>query len=88
MINRQKQLHALAGSLLHHLQSIIQLILLAQRIADLLALGLGKCVSHTAADDQGVYLVKKVIDHIDLVRYFSSAQDGHKRTHRILHSLS
>ena len=88
VVHGKQQLHALLLSLFHHLQSVIQLIRLAQGVADLLALGLGKGVSHAAADDQGVYFIQQVVDHVDLVRNLGAAQDGNEGTDRILNSLA
>ena len=88
MVNRKQQLNALLLCLLNHLKRVIQLIGLTQGIADFLSLGLGKCVSHAASDNQGVNLVKEVVNHVNLIRNLCAAQDSHKGADRVLNRLS
>ena len=47
-----------------------------------------KCICHTAADDQRIYLVKKVIDHGDLGGNLRSAENSHKGPFRIVYCIS
>lgn len=44
---------------------------------------LHKRVSHTAADDEGIYLIDEVIDNANLIGDLSAAENGNKRTLRI-----
>ena len=87
-INRKQKLHAFLLSLFQHVQRIFAVIFLKKRFTYASALRLAEGVGHTAADDQGVYFIKQVLDHRDLAGNFSSAQDGHKGTLRIVHCIS
>ena len=87
-VNGKQKLHALLLSFFQHVQRIFAVIFLKKRFAYASALRLAEGIGHTAADDQGVYFIKQVLDHRDLAGNFSSAQDSYKRTLRIVHCIS
>ena len=77
-VGGQQELHAVALGLVDHLQGVVQLVVLAQAVADGAALGLGEGVGHAAADDDGVGLLQQVVDDADLIADLGAAQDGHE----------
>ena len=84
----QQKLHAVLFGLFDHFQGVIQLIRLAQALADAAALGLGKGIRHAAADDDGVRLVQQVVDDRDLVADLGAAQHRHKGPLGVIQGLA
>ena len=87
-VNRKQQLLAQLLRLLHHFLTIVDLLIVNQRSADLVALSFQEGESHAAADDQGIALLKQVGDYVQLVRNLSSAKDGNKGSYRILNRIA
>ena len=87
-VNRQQQLDALLLGLGHHFLAVVQLGVVAQALADLVALGLQEGVGHAAADDQGIDLLEQVGDDIQLVRDLGAAQNGGEGTLGIVHGVA
>ena len=83
-VDRQEDLDALRRRGLEHLLAVGDLLVLAERVADLEALGLLEGVGHAAADDEGVDLVEERLHDRKLVRDLRTAEDGDERTNRIL----
>ena len=50
-----------------------------ERLSDLSALRLDECVAHTAADDEVVHLVEKVLYDTELGTYLRATDDGCER---------
>ena len=87
-VERQIEILAKACSLLDHFLAVVKLCLVAERLADLFALSLQECVSHAAADDQCVALLKQVGDDVQLISNLSAAEDRYERANRILNSIA
>ena len=87
-VNRQKQLLAQLLSLSHHLFTVVKFLVVYQRVTDFHALCFqeGKC--HTAADDQRITLLQQVVDNVQLISYFSAAEDRYERSYRVLHCVA
>ena len=86
-VNSQNQVNTLVLSLLHQLQSQIQLVILADRLTDLTALSLCEGIGHTACDDQVVHLVEQVLDDLDLRRNLRTTHDCGERTLDVVEHL-
>jgi NitT/TauT family transport system substrate-binding protein len=69
-VNSQYQIYTFVFGFLHQFASQIQFVIFADRQTDLSTHCFGESVSHTACDDQVVYLVQQVFDDFDLRRYF------------------
>ncbi len=87
-VDGQQQLDALALGLGHHFLAVVDLALVQQGLAHAVALGRGEGVGHAAADDQGVHLLQKVIDDVELIGDLGAAQNGHEGTLRVCQSLA
>ena len=87
-IDREQELLAKALSLLDHLFAVVKLCIIAEGCADLIALCLCECVSHTAADDECVALLKEIGNNVELISNLCTAEDSNERTNRILNSLA
>ena len=87
-IDRKKKLLAVLLCLLHHLLAVVHLRLVEEGLADLIALGLEEGVSHAAANDQGIALLQKIINDIQLVSNLCTAEDGNERTNRVLNRIA
>ena len=87
-IYRKKQLLAKLLCLFHHLLAVFQLGVIAKRSADFISLCLLESISHTAADNQRVALLKKIRDNIQLIRNLCAAEDGNERTNRVLNGIA
>ena len=87
-VHRQQELDALGLGLGHHFLTIVDLLVVHQGLADVVALGGQEGEGHAAADDQGVHLLQQVVDHVQLVGDLGTAQDGHEGTLRIGQSLA
>ena len=88
VVHGQQHAHALGLGLFEHLLGQVELVVLAQGVADAAAQGLLEGVGHAAADDQGVDLVQQVVDDADLVGDLGAAQDRDKGTGGILQRLA
>ncbi len=66
-VRRQHQAYALLGGLLDVATRDVELVLLEERLADLVALRLEEREDHPATDQQVVGLVEQVVDHAELV---------------------
>eukprot|EP00899_Mesostigma_viride_P028401 jgi/Mesvir1/8746/Mv26114-RA.1 len=75
-IHGEKKLNALRSSLGNQVLGEIQLILLDQRGADALALGLVEGEDHATAQDQLVALLQQGLDHADLGGHLGASDDG------------
>lgn len=87
-VGRQDNLDVLGLGLLDQLGNGLGAGLVEERVAN------GEVVedllegeSHATADDEGVNLVKQVVDELDLVRDLGTAQNGKERSLRGLESL-
>ena len=87
-IGRQQHIYFIFLSLSQKLFSQVQLILFYQGLAHFVALCSQEGVSHTAADKQGINLIKQVADNADFVAYLSTADNSNKRMQRIGYSLT
>ena len=87
-VHRQQQLDAVGLGLLHHFLAVVDLGVIAQALADLIALRLDEGVGHAAADDQGVHLLQQVGDDVQLVGDLGAAQDGGEGTDRIVDGVA
>ena len=87
-VHGQQQLDALALSLGHHVLAVADLLGIQQGVADAVALGGQEGVGHAAADNQGVHLLQKVVDHVQLVGNLGAAQDRHEGTLGVGQSLA
>ena len=79
-VHRQQQLNALGRGLGHHVLAVVQLLVVHQGGAHAAALSGQEGEGHAAADDQGVYLLQKVIDDVQLVGNLGAAQNGDEGT--------
>ena len=79
-----RNLDALFLGLLYGVEGKLLLVILAEGVADLAALGLDEGIYHAAADYHIVHDVEKVLDDGYLGRYLGTADDGR---HRMLRSL-
>ena len=66
-VNREKKLNALLGCLLLQIARKIKLISFAERIADIHSVSGKEGICHTAADDDCIGLLDKVLDNENLV---------------------
>ena len=87
-VNRKQQLLAELLRLLHHFLTIVDLRIINQGSADLIALCLQEGESHAAADDQGIALLKQIGDYIQLIRNLCAAQDGNEGSYRVLNRIA
>ena len=87
-VNGKKQALAELFCLLDHVCAVVNLGLVYERLADLIAFCLCEGVGHAAADDEGVALLKQVVDNSELVRNLCAAQNSYERTYRILNCLA
>ena len=87
-IDGQQQLNALLLGLGHHVLAVVELAVVAQALADLVALGLQEGVGHAAADDQRVDLLQQVGDDVQLVRNLGAAQNSGEGTLGIVHGVA
>src|SRR5262245_44269201 len=62
----------------------LHLVLLAQRVADRLALRGQEGEAHATADDQRVHDSEERLDHAELVAHLRPAEHGHERAARVL----
>ena len=67
-----------------HAPGGLEALVLAQRVADLVALGLEEREAHRAADEHAVRGLQERVEHADLVRHLGAADHGHERPLRIL----
>ena len=84
VIDREQDLDALVLSLLEHLCSALDPVLLFEGGTDgLVALGQEEGVGHAATDDQGVGGIDQMIEDTDFGGNLGTADDGDERTLRI-----
>ena len=88
VIYRKKKFYTFLLCFLHHIESILKVIILAEGCSDMSAHSLGECIGHTTTDDQCIYLVKKVVDNRDLAGNLSTAKDCYEWSLRIVYSVS
>ena len=79
-VYRKKQLLAKLLCLLDHLLAVVKLRIVYEGGTYFIALCLQEGVSHAAADDQSVALLKQVGDNIQLVCNLCAAKDCNKRS--------
>src|SRR6056297_159285 len=79
-INRQHKMDAGFLSFLHQLTRKFYLVVLYERVAYGESFRLVKRVGHAPAYNDGVNFCDKIFNHTNLVRYFRSAKNCHKRT--------
>ena len=84
IVDGEKNLDALGSGGLEHLAAVGYLLILAKRGADLKALSLLEGVSHAAADDERINLIKEALDDRELIGDLSAAENSDERTDRIL----
>lgn len=84
-VGRHHDLHALLLGLGQNVERRLELIRLADRVADLAALRSREGIGHAAAQHQHVDLFEQVLDDGDLGRNLRTAQNGAERTLRIEH---
>ena len=77
VVQRQEEVHLLFGGLGQDLQGDVLLVVLDERPAHVLALGLEERVGHRSPDEDVVGLVQEVLDDRDLVLDLGAAEDGH-----------
>ena len=74
-----------------HVLAIVHLLVVDQRLADLIALRREEGVRHAAADDEAVALVEQVVDDLELVRDLRAAEHRDERSlgrlERVSHDL-
>ena len=87
-VYREQELFALFFCFCHHLFTVIQLLFIHQRCTDLIAFCFQECISHAAADNQGIAFLQQVIDHIQLIRNFCTAEDRYERPYRIFYRVA
>lgn len=87
-IYREQKLLAKLLCLLQHLLAVINLGLIAKRGSDFVALSLCKGVSHAATDDQGVALLQKIGDNVQLVSNLCAAKNCNEGTNRIFYRIA
>ena len=79
-VRTQYEVYAFGLRLFDDIESQLQFVVFADRVTDLAALGFGKSISHTAAQNQVVHLVHQVFDDADFGRNLRAAHDGRERT--------
>ena len=72
----------------HHVLAVVELAVVAQALANLVALGLQEGVGHAAADDQRVDLLQQVGDDVQLVCNLGAAQNSGEGTLGIVHGVA
>src|SRR5699024_7333994 len=72
--------YTLLSSLGHHFLAVVDLLIVHQGLAHVIALGSQEGVGHTAAGDQGVHLLQQVLDDVQLVGNLGAAQNSHEGT--------
>lgn len=88
VVNGEDELDALGLGLLNEVANGLGASLVEEGVTDGDALeGLLEGESHTTADDQGVDLVKEVVDELNLVGDLGTTEDGEERTLGLLESL-
>ena len=87
-VNRKQQLNAFFFCLFQHVQCVFTVIFFQKRFSDASALSLAECIRHSAADDQGIYLVQQIFNYRNLTGNLCSAQDGNERSLRVVDSIS
>ena len=87
-VDGQQELNALFFGLLHHLTTVVDLLIVQQGGAHTIALGCQEGIRHAAADNQGVHLFEQIVDDVQLVGDLGAAQNGDKRTLGISQSLA
>ena len=88
IVDREQELDALGCCLGYHVLCIVDTIRFEQRLADLIALCLLEGVGHAAADDDGVSLLKEVIDDVYLIGDLCATEDSNERALGIVKSLA
>ena len=88
IVNRKKKFYTFVRCFFLHIKSILQIIIFAERSTDLSAFSFGECISHSAADDQCIYLIQQVVDNGNLAGNFCSAKDSYERSLWIVDSIS
>ena len=71
--------------LFHELFRKLDLVLLEEAVAHLVAQRRAEGVRHAAADDERIALADEALDDADLVGDLRTAQDGDEGTHRVFH---
>ena len=71
-----------------HVAGVLELVVLAEGLADVVALGLQERVGHAAADDERVDLREQVVHDRELVGDLRAAEDGDERTDRVVHGVA
>jgi hypothetical protein len=82
-VDRDRDGRAARGHLLHQRLRRGHQVVLAQRLADVLARGLEEGVGDAAADHHLVDLVRQRFEHGQLGRHLGAADDGHHRPRRV-----
>ena len=70
--------------LFEHLVAVIDLFVVYERETDAAALCFDEGVSHTAADDERVALVEKIVDDVKFIGNFRTAENSNERTNGVL----
>ena len=86
-IYSQYEVYAFFFCFFQQFESQIQLVVFADGKTDFTALSFGESVSHTAGDNQIIYLVQQVFDDFNLGRYFGTAHDSSERTWDVIQHL-
>ena len=87
-VHGKQELLAQLLRLFDHVAAVVDLGLVQQGLADLIALRLDEGVGHAAADDQGIALLQQVGDDVQLVGDLGAAQDGDERTLGVVHGVA
>ena len=88
VVDGEKNLDALGSGGLEHLAAVGDLLVLAEGGADLKTLSLLESVSHAAADDERIDLIKEALDDRELIGDLGAAENGDERTDGILDSVA
>ena len=88
VVNGQQELDALGFCLCDHFLCVVDAVCLEQALAYLVALRLLEGVSHAAADDDSVSLLKEVVDDVYLIGDLCAAEDSDEGALGIVKSLA
>ena len=87
-VNCGNDLGTLLGSFLQVAQNVLNLVLLQQRLANLVALCVCEGVAHTATNKDGVSLTDQVVNHGELIGNLSATHDHNEGTLGVVQGLS
>ena len=86
-VGTKNEVYTFCLSLCDDVESQVEFIVLANRIADLAALCLGESIGHTAAEDQVVHLVHQILDNTNFSRYFRATHNSGERVFDIVEDI-